>query len=78
MFLPGSGPSSLDVWIGDVGGDPMHWTPPGNLPPQGGETDCGYATRDTGRWEMVLPPDGRRNVGGGIGVYGDLHLQESE
>ena len=35
-FLQDGGPSRLDLWLGDVCGEPSHWKESGGLPPQGG------------------------------------------
>ena len=61
-----------------MGSNPVGWTAPGDLPPQGDEKVGGYATSETDRQDIELPPTRKLPAEGGIGYDGDLHIHTPE
>ena len=52
------GPS---VWVGDMSYVPTHWEESGRLPPQGGPSVYGLASKEEEGWDLGLTPTGVGN-----------------
>ena len=76
--LCGGGEGGSDVWVGDVGGDTVHWDSVGWIPLQGGPQDDGVTTSYREGRLVGISPSGRRNGGGNITGGGYLSLPPSK
>ena len=68
---------NTDFRVGYVSGNPPHWKGAGGVPPSGFKVGNMRAPTATRLWELAVTPIGRINAGSGLGVYGNLHLQET-
>ena len=54
------------IRVGDVGGEPLHGTGPGELPEQGLQGSNGDVAEAMGVWKLGVPTAGDINGGGGF------------
>ena len=64
--IQGGGAGVSSIWVGDVGGDPLHGKFYGKVPAQGLQAGYGEAVTATGVWDLVVPTTGDINGGGGV------------
>ena len=55
-ILQVGGLSHIDLWLGEVGGDPSHCQDAGDLPPHDRPLTDREETLETNLWEMWVPP----------------------
>ena len=74
-FIPEHCTGRTDIFLGYMGGYPLHWEGTGGgVSPLGRTAYFGQEIMDTRQQYMGLPPTGGGHEGGGPGGYGYLSL----